>query len=188
VRLRTAFLCSLTSLIFFLSSCGYHFSDSPLTGKFSTFSIPYIAGDQTGVFTNTLVYKMGQTGGLKYCPSGGDFCLKVCLLEPYEENIDYRYARNRDGSLKKIVVPHEARLKIAAEVSVIDGSTGKCVFGPKEIEASLAFDFESDFSRLNFHEFSLGQLEMHTLAEENAFPPLYSLLAQKIVDTLLHCW
>jgi len=71
---------------------------------------------------------------------------------------------------------------------LIDRCTGACILGPCEITSSITYDLEPDLSNVNFHAFSLGQLQMHNLALDAATPPLYTLLAEKIVDYVDHCW
>lgn len=105
-------------------------------------------------------------------------------MDPHDETIGFKYAPRN----KKILTPEEARLSLAAEVTLVDLATGKTIFGPTIISSTITYDFESDFSNLNFHEFSLGQLEMRPLAKDNAFCPLYKILAQKIVDCLSLSW
>ncbi len=169
-------------LCFFLTSCGYRFGRGGIRDCYSTISVPYVEGDDTGLMTNALVRTLSTKGGLSYLSSGAQLLLKVCLFEPIDENIGFIYAPEKDGGISNIVVSNEARLRLIAEVSLIDCCSGECVLGPLEISSSIDYDFESDLSNVQAHAFSLGQLEMNNLAKDAAFPSLYTLLAEKIVD------
>ena len=131
---------------------------------------------------------MTTSGTLAYRSYGSDLVLRVCLLKPIDTNIGFAYAPNDDGSVSKIVVSNEARLTMTAIVRLIDRCTGSCILGPCEVTSSIAYDFEPDLGNVDFHAFSLGQLEMHNLALDAATPPLYTILAEKIVDYINHCW
>lgn len=62
------------------------------------------------------------------------------------------------------------------------------VSGPFKIGRYLDYDFEPDLSNVNFHAFSLGQLEMSNLALDAAMIGACDLLAEKIVDYINHGW
>lgn len=173
----------------FLSSCGYHWGRGEILERYSTVCIPYAAGDEEGLFTAALIRAVTTRGSLAYVSSGADLLLKVCLLAPEDVNIGFLYAPDtEDGGLSKVITANEARLTMRATVSLIDRRTGGCVLEPIEIMASLTYDFESDLSNVNDNSFSLGQFEMHTLAQDTAFFPLYHLLAEKIVDYVNNSW
>jgi hypothetical protein len=167
-------------ILFVLTSCGYHLRSQRPVEVF----VPYVAGDLEGIFTATLIHELSTRSNLDYSCEG-NFCLKVCLLEPSEENIGFKFAPEKNGGLSRILSPEESRLSLSAQCSLTDRNTGCTIFGPFLVTATYTYDFESDFSTANIHRFSLSQLEMHTLAKDEAFTPLYQLLAQKIIDTLV---
>ena len=176
---------ALFSLLF-LTSCGYHLGRGEVIERYGSVCIPYVEGDEKGLLTTALVRTMTTKGALAYRTLSSDLILRVCLYEPIDRNIGFTYAPEPD--LSKVVVSNEARLTMTASVRLIDKCTGECVLGPCDITSSLAYDFEPDLSTFDAHAFSLGQLEMHNLALDAASPPLFTLLAEKIVDFVNHGW
>ncbi len=181
--------CLLCLIMVTLTACGYRWGRGEILERYSTVCVPYAAGDEKGLFTAALVRAVTTRGSLRYASSGADLTLKVCLFAPDDFNIGFIYAPDRnDGGTSKVTTANEARLTMKAQVSLIDRRSGTCLFGPLEIWASLDYDFESDLGNVNDNSFSLGQFEMHNMAQDAAFPPLYKLLAEKIVDYVNNCW
>ncbi len=180
----------LLCFLLILPSCGYRFGRGDIAERYCSVCVPYVEGDNEGVLTTALIRSLTTSGALAYRSYGSDLVLKVCLLPPRDTNIGFAYAPDdkEDDGFKDIVVSNEARLTMTAKVALIDRCTGECILGPCEVTSSLTYDFEPDLSNVDFHDFSLGQLEMHTLAQDAATPPLYSLLAEKIVSYVNHCW
>jgi hypothetical protein len=187
LRNVTRFLSLL--FLFMTAGCGYRLGRGEIIEQYSSVCIPYVEGDTDGNLTTALIRQMTTKGVLAYRNVGADLLLQVCLLEPVDENIDFAYApREMDGKKVKILVSNEARLTLTARISLIDRFTGECVLGPMNLSSWIDFDFEPDLSNIGFHAFALGQLEMHNLAQDAAFHPLYALLAEKIVDYVNHSW
>lgn len=178
----------ITALLFLTTSCGYHFGRGELIQRYSTVCVPYVEGDDEGVFTAELIHALNTQGCLSYRSCGADLALKVCLLAPIENNIGFIYAPKDETSVSNILTSNEARLMIVARLQLVDRRSGEAVFGPMEIESSIDYDFDPDLSHVASHDFSLGQLEMHNLAQDAAFPALYRLLAQKVVDYVNNSW
>ncbi|MCC5832127.1 MAG: lipopolysaccharide-assembly family protein [Chlamydiales bacterium] len=178
------------SLSLMLPSCGYRVGRGELIERYSSVCIPYVEGDDEGLLTTALIRATTKSGTLAYRSYGSDLMLKVCLLPPLDTNIGFSYAPDdtEDDNFSDIVVSNEARLTMMATFTLVDRRTGICILGPCEITSSLTYDFEPDLSNVNFHAFSLGQLEMHALALDAATPSLYRILAEKIVDHVNHCW
>jgi hypothetical protein len=177
-------------LLLLLTSCGYRFGRGELIEKYNSVCIPYVAGDNEGYLTTELIRAITTSGGLAYRSYGSDLVLKVCLLPPLDTNIGFAYAPEdeEDDDDSDIVVSNEARLAMTASYTLIDRRTGECILGPCEATSSLTYDFEPDLSNVDFHAFSLGQLEMHNLALDAAATRLYRILAEKIVECVNHCW
>ncbi|MFZ0565234.1 MAG: LPS assembly lipoprotein LptE [Chlamydiales bacterium] len=173
-------------LFLFLTSCGYRFGQGNLSNCYSTICIPYVQGDEKGLLTNALIRTITTRTALTYSSQGAQLLLKVCLFEPIERNIGFDYSTIPGED--NIVVSNEGRLTLTAEVSLIDQCTGGCLMGPMKITSWIDYDFEPDLSNVNFHDFALGQLQMNNLAKDAAYPPLYILLAEKIVDYVDHSW
>lgn len=166
--------------LLFLTGCGYHLGPSNQPICIST----CIEGDRDGFFTKALIHQIETKNNLTFSNGVSDYRLEVCVLPSEDDTIGYKFAPHNN----KILTPEEARLRLAARVSLIDLNTGRKIFGPAIVSSAITYDFESDFTNLNFHAFSLGQLEMRPLAQDDAFCPLYQLLAQKIVDCLSINW
>jgi len=177
-------------LLFSLVSCGYRWGSGEILERYSTVCIPYAEGDKDGLFTAALVKAATTRGSLRYTSYGADLTLKVCLLAPEDVNIGFIYAPKHDEKDKftHITTANEARLTQKASVSLIDRRSATCVFGPFLVEAYLDYDFESDLSNVNDNSFSLGQFEMHNIAQDAAFPRLYTILSEKIVDYVNNSW
>lgn len=179
----------LCLIVVTLTACGYRWGRGEILERYSTVCVPYAAGDEKGLFTAALVRAITTRGSLRYSSSGADLTLKVCLFAPDDTNIGFIYAPDRkDGGISKVITANEARLTMKAQVSLIDRRSGACLLGPLEICSYLDYDFESDLDNVNDNRFSLGQFEMHNMAQDAAFHPLYTLLAEKIVDYVNNCW
>lgn len=180
----------LCLLFLCLPSCGYRFGRGEILERYRTVCVPYVEGDDRGLLTTSLIRTITTRGALAYRSSCADLILKVCLLPPVDENIGFAYAPPDvgDNDFSNLVVANEARLTLTAKVSVMNGCTGECILGPMEITSSLSYDFEPDLSNVDAQAFALGQLEMHNLAQESAFPPLFNLLAEKIIDYVTFSW
>lgn len=175
-------------ILVFLPGCGYRFGQGEIFDNYQTISIPFAGGDDRGYLTSALVKEISSRTPLRYTACNGDLELCVTFLATEAENIGYRFAPKKSGDLTKIIVAEEARLYSTVCVTLYDRRNNTVLFGPQEIGQSITFDFEPDFSNINFHAFSLGQLEMYPLAEEAANTSLDCLLAEKIVDALIFCW
>lgn len=189
-RALTRFLKTISLFIFLLSTgCGYHLGRGQLIDGYSTVCIPYVEGDTQGNFTTALIRAMTTRGALAYSSYGADLLLRVCLLEPDDDNIGFIFApKNKDTKEFKVLVSNEGRLTLTARITLIDRATGACLMGPINVSSWIDFDFEPDLSNVDSHSFALGQLEMHNLAQDAAFCPLYDLLAEKIVDYVNNSW
>lgn len=178
--------CSaLLLIVLALSSCSYRFGRPQDCLSHSSIYVPYIEGDEKGLFTNALIYAISGQFSICYDSYAPDYKLEVCLQRPIDTNIGFRYASGKES---KVVTSNEARLTIIALVKLIDCSTGCLVKECKSVVASLDYDFESDFSREGEDVFSLGQLKMYNQARESSQAGLAGILAEKILDSLLYCW
>lgn len=156
--------------------------------RHESIAIPLASNDLHGFFTAAVASEIKERTGLRLSLSSTDLVLRLTLFEPTSEHVDYRYATGEGGVVKNFVVPVGSRLQQQAEVVLINRSDGCVLFGPTLVSQTFIFDFESDFSDIDEHNFSLAELEMNELAREEAFPRLQQLLAQKVVDLLFYCW
>ncbi len=184
--MRNRPLLFLLPLLLLLSGCGYRFVNQGFRDL--EVSVPYIEGDLDGAFTAAVVHQVSTRNAFVYSTCGGTHSLRICLMEPKLENIGFRFAPDKQGAISKITAATEARLTARAKVSLIECSTGRVLLGPVEVFSYLDYDFESDFSNVNLHAFSLGQLEMNQQASDNTYARLNDLLAQKIVDYVEGSW
>ena len=181
------------------SCCGYQFGQGMLARQYSTVTVPYICGDKTGEMTYALIKEISRSGALSYRNCSADLSLNVTIIDLYENNIGYRYHCNdNSGDLEKngchphhfsdSIIPTETRLTAIAEISVIDTSTGSLKLGPGRIKASVDYDHDYYFSPDGINQKSLGQLTNMESAKEAVIRPLSEVLAQKIVDYVIHSW
>jgi len=171
-----------------LSSCGYQPGYGDLTQSYQTFSIPFVDGDQTGELTAEIIKRMSDSSGLSYASCGGDIILQVKLIELRDENIGFRYDRKKEGKLKKVIIPSEARIKALIELQVIEAVSKRVIRGPVRLTASVDFDHTYYSSRRAINVFSLGQLNDYDAAQDAVKQPLYRQLAERIVDYVTSSW
>lgn len=169
-----------------LSGCGYRLSQTMQEGRLVTLSIPYVVGDADGRLSLEIVRAVSTLPCYRYVPCGGEQILVVELAESREENIGFRYDRKKDGKRKKEIVPTETRLFVEAKVSIVDGATNQCLWGPFSIQETTDYD-HFYYGHHEVNVFSLGQLTDREAAKEAAFAPLNQRLAQQIVDLLQTC-
>ncbi len=170
------------------SGCGYHFGLGELPDQYSTISIPYAKGDFDGAFTTEVIRQFATTGSFKYVRTGGDLILKITLIDFDDDNIGFRYYKDKEGKRTRETIPVETRLFATAQVSVIDACTGVVVLGPAAIEASTDFDHNYYSTRNSINVFSLGQLTDFDEAYDAAIRPLNQCLAKKVVDYVIDSW
>lgn len=180
-----SFLCVLIGI---LSSCGYHLGESDLAKKYKSISIPYVEGDLDGDLTGELIRQISSRTSLKYLKSGGNLVLEVRILDYTDENVGFRYDRDKQGHLKKDVIPTETRCFAIAEITLLESYSGNKVIGPVRIGANVVYDHDYYSSRNSINVFSLGQLDNIDTAREIAQHPLNQELARKIVDYISNAW
>ena len=173
-----------------LTSCGYHQGQGGLSDSYRTISVPYVEEDRDGQLTAAIAKQIAVSGAFEYLHSGGDLILKVIIIDFSEENIGFRYDRNKEGQVSKYrdIIPTETRLTALAEVSVIDACSGTIVLGPARLSSSVDFDHDYYTSRDEINVRSLGQLNDIDAALDAVHRPLNEALAQKIVDYLADSW
>lgn len=171
-----------------LSSCCYYAGAGSLSSRFQTVSIPYVKDDRDGVLTRELIKAFATRSTLEVVNCAGDLTLNVEIINVDEENIGFRYDRNKKGRFIHEVIPVETRLKVVACVSLVEAVSGNFIVQPIYIEATYDFDhdYTSPMNAVNI--FSLGQLTDYDEAYDAALKPLYHKLAQKICDYVNDVW
>lgn len=175
-------------ILFSLTSCGYRMGNSSVLESYSTISVPYIEGDKNGELTAEVIKTLSSSSTLEFVHCGGRLVLKIKVVDFRDNNIGYRYDRNKDGQLIDQIIPAETRLGAIVELVVLDSATGCTVLGPAKIVASTDYDQEYYSARNGINIFSLGQVNDSYEARDAAFRPLNRVLAQKIVDFLNNSW
>lgn len=175
-------------VLLLLSSCGYHIGQGELQTRYSALTLPIIEGDETGLFTQELIYALSSSGSFHYVPCDGQGSLKVTLLRYDRKDIGFRWDRDTNNEILKSTIPAEERLTAIAEVTLFDSCTGSIITGPDQIRASVDFDHEYTSSRQQVNQFSLGQVTDVDEARNAARAPLYRALSHKIVDYLTNIW
>ena len=191
-RLRLTSCCPLPKILFsavcfllaafVLGSCGYHLGEGRSTQEHMTISVPYVEGDRDGMLTTAIVKQISQTGVFTYHQTDARYLLRVKIIEFRDDNIGFRYDRNKHERLIKSLIPAETRLKMVTEVVLLDSYTDQYVLGPVQIVATADFDHEDYTSRRGINIFSLGQLSDVDDAQDVAMTPLNRRMARKIVD------
>ncbi len=171
-------------LVLLLCGCGYRFEQADTLTPYSTVTIPYIEGDPYGEFTTAVIKRVAEYTNLTYNHDVGDLILKIKILEIRDQNIGFRYDRNKKGELIDSIIPSETRLEAVAELQVIDAISGSVLIGPVQFSASVEFDHDYYSSRNAINIFSLGQLIDYDAAYDTAIRPLSQSFAEKVVDIL----
>jgi hypothetical protein len=169
-----------------MTSCGYRAGSGKLSDDYSTLTVPYIQGDNTGLLTSALIREVGVSSPFRYVNCDGDLCLDVRLVGFREENVGFRYDLQRDGKRAPWIIPDETRLSVAVEVKVLDHEC--IVLGPVRLTAAVDFDHEYYLSPNGVNVFSLGQLTDVREAREAANTPLAEAIAKKVVDYISNAW
>ncbi|NGX58608.1 MAG: hypothetical protein K940chlam3_01515 [Chlamydiae bacterium] len=178
----------LLILLFFLPSCGYRLGYNEISDKYHTVFVPFAEGDATGAFTSELIHTLSASGAYTYDPCHPDAILCVTLIEYYDENIGFRYDRDKEGDVTETLVPAETRRFVTAEIKLVDACRGCVVLGPSRIRAHADFDHEFNSSRDAVNVFSLGQVTEIDGAIDAVAKPLNRALARKIVDYISNAW
>jgi hypothetical protein len=179
----------LGSLILLLCSCtGYKAGFGGLVDRYNNISVPYIKDDLEGKLTEAVIKEIVSEGSLHYAMNGGDLVLEAEIVEIEDDNIDFRYDRDSEGAVLKKVIPTENRLTAKVKMSLMERTSGKCVWGPVFVSAHVGYDY--DFNSLQSAEmtFSMGQLDVIENARDAAYKPLYKQLAEKIVHQINNTW
>lgn len=180
---------SLFLLAFLCSGCGYQFGTAgDLPSTYHTISVPYVQGDFDGSLTAAVIRRIGTNGCMEYRQSGGALLLQAKIIEISDENIDFRYDRHKNGSIKHTIIPTETRLFETVEVAIIDAGSGCVLRGPVRITGYVEFDHDFYKSRNGINIFSLGQLTDYDAAEDAAHRPLNEVMARKIADFVCDSW
>lgn len=188
------------ALTLFLTSCGYHFGQGSLPSQYHTMTVPYVCGDSTGELTSSLIKELSRSGAFIYHQECADLILRVSIVDYYEDNIGYRYdVKDHDGDgedyeehkkkiNKRSIIPVETRISVLAEVSVVEACSGCVKLGPAQLKASIDYDHDYYYSPLEINQFSLGQLTDVEEARCSVMRPLSKVLAEKIIDLVVHSW
>lgn len=178
----------ILSFLFLLPSCGYHFGQGSLPSKYPTLCVPYVIGDSHGEVTAALIHELSASGAFEYRSKGASAILQVKILDFHDENVGFRYDRNKEGKLIHDIIPTETRLRVLTEVVLIDACSGSIILGPMQISAWEDFDHAYYSSRNGVNVFSLGQLTDIEDARDAAMPALTQVLVKKIVDFIANNW
>ncbi len=198
MKLRIVLKILVSCFCICVSACGYRFDGASNLDAQSTLSIPFVQGDSAGQLTNELTKLMSSSGTFKCVQNGGRYTLKVVVLSDGSERIGFRYDREgKNNKRRKDLIAVENRRTIVAEVNLIDSLTQEVILGPEIVRADADYDYANPNSIRDLRfitptgtsqaivDFSLGQLDSIEGAQDAATTPLYSHLAQKIVDGIV---
>lgn len=188
-------LCCLASL---LSSCGYHFTPTTYEGDRVSISVPYIQGDPEATLNNQLTSTLARSGRFDCVQSGGDFMLQVVILSDTNSKIGYRFDRDDvTGRRRQNILGIENRRSLVTQVTLYDSHSGDVLFGPVAVTSQVDYDYVDPGSPRDLNtttssgtiptiRYSYGQLDTVEGAHDDASPPMYQGLSQKIVDSIIH--
>lgn len=171
-----------------ITSCGYHYDTSCAVKEHRTISVPYALRDSDGQFTAALIREITLNGAFDYIDTGGDLLLSVDLIEFCDDNIGFRYDRNKKGELTRSIIPTETRASLTAEITLFSSRTNCVIIGPVQVRASVDYDHDYYSSRDGVNVFSLGQLTDYEEAHDVVLRPLHKKLAKKIVQYIYESW
>lgn len=175
----------LVITIFLLSSCGYRFAIQKDALRCKTVSVPYVVGDRDGHLTSEIIHAL-TTSGYTFIRCGGDIDLHVAVVDIVDEDIGFRFERDKNDRVRNTIVSSETRLIATVHVEVVDMRQCCNVIEPFDITADVEFDHEYYSSPDDINETSLGQLTNIDAARDAAVRPLNKRIAQHIVDYLNH--
>jgi hypothetical protein len=175
-----------SSLILLISSsCGYRYARSYKNESAETISIPFVTGDDSGTLTSYLVEEINKETGLQYQQAAGKYILNVRIVDRKFENIGFRFDHQKqDRRQRNKLIPNESRIKILAEVTVIDSTSNSPILGPAHIIAYADFDHQNRSINHSINRVSQGQLTDIDTASSSVNTPLYRNLAHEIADYL----
>lgn len=180
-----------------LTSCGYRWQpDYPYR---PTISIPFVEGDEDGRLTAEITHALTSSGLVDVLSNDGDYTLQITIQNASLETIGYRRDPQKvDGKVRKNLLACEGRRSLTVQACLYWGS--ELAFGPYLLSADADYDYVDgdsiqDLTFINpagdlvtVLPFSLGQLESTESAQEATTTPLYSHIAQKIVDMIASEW
>ena len=187
IELKLKLLAVALFITLLLSAChGYKFLHDPQECS-KTINVSPILADTDGFLMSQIVKKISSQSPLKYSICQPDFLLKVEVDQQGNKNIGYRYDVTRKDKLKKALIPTESRYILIATATLIDLKANQIVSGPTKITATLDYDFDYYKIQDNVNVFSLGQVSDFETAKDSVKNPLYSKLADLIVEFIISC-
>jgi hypothetical protein len=182
-------------LLLFNSSCNYQWDVQE-----KTLSIPYIFGDEDGMFTSMLVQAISSSTGARVACEASQYRLEVALVKQQNEVIGYRQDPQKiRGKVRKEILADEGRRTLSVDVTLYKVGIEEPIVGPERLFARAEYDYVDgdSYQDLTFElngktktvlSFSQGQLQSAEAAQEAAARPLYRQLSQKIVDLIATHW
>jgi hypothetical protein len=162
-------------------------------------SVSFAEGDEEGKLTSEVVRALFASKLVDIRSVGGDYQLKLSILNNGAEKIGFRVDTQKvDGKIKRNLLACEGRKSVTVQATLFSGE--KSVYGPFQITSDADYDYVDGDSiqdltfvspsgqTLTVLPFSLGQLESTESAQEASLTPLYRNLAQKIVDAISSQW
>lgn len=194
-------LFNLLASLSLLTGCGYRWQPEFPDVTRPTVTVPYVVGDEEGLLTAEIIGALSSSGIVDVLHYGGDYRLQISILNGANETVGYRRDPQKvDGKVRKNLLASEGRRVMTIEAILYKGGTDEIASGPYKISANADYDYVDGDSvqdltflgptgaLITVLPFSLGQLESNESAQEAAAKPLYSRLAQKIVDAISSSW
>ena len=191
----------LSCCLFFSFGCAYRWQPDYPGFCRPSLSVQMIGSDDDGLFLGELIRALTVSGLVDFCVKGGDYRLVVKSIDSLNEVIGYRKDHHRvSNKIETTMTGCEARISRTVEVIVYKGDSEEIAYGPYVLLETSDYDYidGDSYQDLTFLDsfgkmqsvlpFSLGQLEPYESAQSAALRPLYSHLAQKVVDVISSEW
>ena len=182
-------------LLSLIASCHYQWQPDFEGHLRPTISVPFVNGDEDGMFTAQIIETISASGLADVRSHGGQYLLKVSILGEEMEKIGFRVDPQKvDGKVRRNLLASEGRRAIKIEALICQGDD--VVRGPYLITADADYDYvdgdsiqdltfvNPEGATVTVLPFSLGQLEPNESAALASTRPLYRKLAQKILDAI----
>lgn len=197
--MKSSRLWNLLIALNLLTGCGYRWEPDYPAAHRPTLTVPFIQGDEEGLLTVQVIEALSQSGLVDIVHAGGDYRLEIAIEGTSNETTGYRRDPQKVfGKVRHNLLAVEARRGMTITATLYRGDA--VAGGPFRLAASADYDYVDGDSAQDLTflgpagnlvtvlPFSLGQLEPVESAQEAANRPLYSRLAQKIVDAISSTW
>ncbi|MEG0037020.1 MAG: hypothetical protein RSB82_01025 [Victivallaceae bacterium] len=150
----------------------------------STFYIAGIPDDEQGILQATIITELIKRN-YRFCPDNSKAYLNITVteLKNIEESTGFTFApQTQEQPKRRFLVSNESKL-ISCAVITVKNPAG-VIITSFTVELDAYYDFQPDLGVENYHNFALGQFEMHgeayKTAQQTVYRQLGTLIAQRV--------